>query len=204
MAKILSPMPGYRISEYVLLLQPHEELRNRIMKVKEEFAEKYQAFAAARSKPHITLVRFNAWNMAEERLLYRLRDIAMGVTPFRVELKDYGAFPSHTIYIEVSTKVSVQKLVKELRPVQRLMKADPAVTPHFITEPHLTIARKLLPWQFEKGWLEYAHLHFSGRMVADSMLLLRRPAGAPGAYQIVERLEFRDMPVTTRQGELFV
>lgn len=30
---------GYRVYEYLLVLSPHEELWNRIMKVKENFAE---------------------------------------------------------------------------------------------------------------------------------------------------------------------
>ena len=66
----------------------------------------------------------------------------------------------------------------------------------------MTIAHKLLPWQYEKGWLEYSHKHFTGRFIADSMLLLKRREG-DRAWQIAERLEFRNLPVTTRQGELF-
>ena len=38
--------------------------------------------------------------------------------------------------------------------------------PHFMNDPHLTVARKLLPWQYEKGWLDYSHRHFTGRFIA--------------------------------------
>ena len=38
--------------------------------------------------------------------------------------------------------------------------------------------------------------------IADSMLLLKRPVGEM-KYQIVNRFEFQNMPVTTKQGELF-
>ena len=126
----------------------------------------------------------------------------MGMTPFKIELKDYASFPSHTIYINVATKIPVQHLVKELKQTQKLMKADPEHDPHFIAEPFIPIARKLVPWQYEKGWLEYAHLHFSAKIIADGMLLLKRPLGEK-AYQVVQRFEFMNMPVTTRQGELF-
>jgi hypothetical protein len=34
-------LPGYRIYEYLLVLNPHEELRNKIMAVKNEFYETY-------------------------------------------------------------------------------------------------------------------------------------------------------------------
>jgi hypothetical protein len=59
-----------------------------------------------------------------------------------------------------------------------------------------------LPWQYEKGWLEYSHKSFTGRFVADAMLLLRRRKG-DRAWQIVERMVFQNLPVNTRQGELF-
>ena len=75
--------------------------------------------------------------------------------------------------------------------------------PHFIDDPHITIARKLLPWQYEKGWLDYSHRHFTGRFIADAMLLLKRRVGNK-AYQIVQRFEFMNLPVTTKQGDLFM
>src|SRR5829696_1439152 len=113
-------MPGYRVNEYLLVIRPHEELWNRILKAKEEFAEKFNAPIAKYTKPHITLANFVTWDMMEEKLVQRLEAIAMGFVPFKVELKDYGSFPSHTIYINVVSKVPVQNLVKQLKEAQRL------------------------------------------------------------------------------------
>jgi 2'-5' RNA ligase len=196
-------IPGYRIYEYLLALSLPEELRNRIMKVKENFAEGYQSEHARRGKPYITLVNFLQYEMMEDRLLNRLRQVAMGFPAFKVELRDFGSFPTHTIYINVASKLPVQKLVKEVRTeTQRLMKLNDDNKPHFIMEPHITIARKLKPWQYEKGWLEYSHKHFTGRFIADGMTLLRRPEGEM-KYQAVERFAFQNLPVVTKQGELF-
>ena len=203
MKTIVNTIPGYRVYEYLLVLSPHEELWNRIMKVKEEFSEKYKSDHARWGKPQVILVNFTQYALMEERIVNRLRTIAMGFPPFKVELKDFGSFPSHTIYINVTSKLPVQNLVKEIRSEgQRLMKLNDDNKPHFILEPHLTIARKLLPWQYEKGWLEYSNRHFTARFIADSMTLLRRPAGEM-KYHTVERFEFKNMPVTTKQGELF-
>jgi 2'-5' RNA ligase len=69
-------------------------------------------------------------------------------------------------------------------------------------EPHVTVARKLQPWQYEKGWLEYSNKSFTGRFIADAMLLLKRPVGEM-RYQIVQRFGFQNLPVTTTQGSLF-
>lgn len=197
-------MPGYRVNEYLLVLNPHEDLRNRIQKIKEEFSEKYKTATAKHTKPHITLVNFVALDMIEERMVNRLQMIGMGVAPFKVELKDYGSFPSHTIFINVVSKLPIQNLVKEIKAAQRLMKLNNENKPHFIEEPTVTICRKLKPWQYEEGWLEYSHRQFSSRFIADSMLLLKRPAAEKGAFQIVKRFEFMNLPVTTKQGNLFM
>jgi len=203
MKTIVNTIPGYQVYEYLVVLSPHEELWNRILKVKEEFAEKYQSDHARWGKPHLTLVNFVQYHMMEERIIKRLKTIAMGYPPFKIELKDFGSFPSHTIYINVVSKVPVQNLVKEIRSEgQRLMKLNDDNKPHFIMEPQLTIARKLQPWQYEKGWLEYSNKHFTGRFIADAMLLLERPVGEM-KYQIVQRLQFQNLPLTTKQGELF-
>ncbi len=196
-------LPGYRVNEYLLVLNPHKELSEKIMKVKEEFAEKYQSEHARWGKSQITLANFVQYTMMEERIINRLQNVAMAHYPFKVELKDFGSFPSHTIYINVTSKVPVQSLVKLVRTeTQRLMKLNDDNKPHFILEPHITIARKLKPWQYEKGWLEYSNKNFSGRFIADSMILLKRPVGEM-KYQIASRFEFQNMPVTTKQGELF-
>lgn len=207
METMITAMPGYRVCEYLLVLSPHEELWNRIMKTKEEFADKYKSDHAKWGKPHITLVNFIQYEMMEERILNRLRMVAMGSPAFKVELKDFGSFPSHTIYINVTSKLPVQNLVRAIRTdTQRLMKLNDDNKPHFIMEPHLTIARKLKPWQYEKGWLEYSHRHFTGRFIADSMTLLKRQvliSETKAKYHIREKFVFQNLPVSTKQGELF-
>ena len=174
------------------------------MEVKKTFYDKYKAENARLGKPHITLINFLQYEMMEERILNRLNVVAMGYHPIKVELKDYGSFPSHTIYINITSKLPIQGLVKTIRSeTQRLMKFDDDNKPHFIMEPHITIARRLKPWQYEQGWLEYSHKHFTGRFIADAMLLLKRPHGEM-KYEIVKRFEFQNLPVTTKQGDLFM
>ena len=200
-------MPGYRVYEYLLVLNPHQELKNRIVQARNEFYEAYKSQAPTvfgMGRPHVTLVNFLQYELMEERLVNRLRTIAMGFYPIKVELKDYGSFPSHTIYINVTSKVPIQNLVKEIRSqAQRLMKLNDDNKPFFIMEPHIPIGRKLLHWQYEKGWLEYSHKNFTGRFIADGMLLLKRPVGEKN-YQVVEKFQFQNLPVSTKQGQLFV
>lgn len=201
-------MPGYGVFEYMLVVNPHAELGNRVMQIRKEFKEAFQVESGMGGRPNMGLVNFLQYEMMEERIINRLRTVAMGYPPFKVELKDFGSFPSHTIFITITSKVPVQGLVKQIRSeAQRLMKLNDDNKPHFIMEPHLTIARKLKPWQYEKGWLEYSQKHFAGRFIADSMVLLKRPVGDPDSnrekYQVVERFTFQNLPIATRQGQLF-
>ena len=200
---LMNVTPGYKIYEYLLVLNPHEALRDKIMAVKKYFFDTYKNSSVVYGKPHITLVNFVQYEMMEERLLNHLQVVAMGCPPVKIELKDYGSFPSHTIYINITSKMPIQNLVKNIRSeAQKLMKLNDENKPHFIMEPHLTIARKLLPWQYEQGWREFSHLQFTGRFIADAMLLLRRPVGEM-KYQILRRFEFQNLPVSTVQGDLF-
>lgn len=198
----LFQLPGYRVNEYLLVLQPHAELQQKIMRTKKEFYDLCQASSALTGKPHIPLLRFMQLQMMEERIINRLSTAAMGFYPFKAEVKGFGSFPSHTIFLQVATREPVKALIRQLRPMQRLLKLDKDHTPYFADEPHITIARNLAPWQYEKAWPQYEHKHFLGRFIARDMLLLKRTQGEM-RFHPVQRFEFMNMPVNTRQGELF-
>lgn len=188
-------------AEYLLVIQPHESLWNEIKSIKEKFATDYNCEQARKGLPHITLARFKQFQATENHIRQSLHNNARTITAFKVEMNDFGSFPSHTIYINILSKVPVINAVKALRQAQKFMKIDKDNKPHFITEPHLTIARKLLPWQYEKGWLEYKHAHFKGRFIADHALLLKRKQGE--YYKPVEKFMFEGIKEEIKQGELF-
>ncbi|HET7117084.1 MAG TPA: 2'-5' RNA ligase family protein [Hanamia sp.] len=198
---LLIKMPGYRQIEYIIILNPHQSLREKIMKVRNNFYSKYSPAIQLNSKPNIRLARFFSFEMMEEKLINHLKMIAMGMPPFKASLKDYGSFPAHTLFINVSSKIPLQMLVKDLRSTRRLIKS-PDQEPYFTNEFYIPIAIRLSPEQYEKAWQEYSHRQFTGSFIADSMLLLKRKTGEKN-YQIAERFEFMNLPVSVRQGELF-
>ena len=193
---------GYLVNEYAIVLQPHEELSNTIMEEKKLYAETYQCPEALYVKPRITLVHFKQHELMETHIVRLVKNITATLSDFKVELKNFGSFPSHTIYINVVSKVQIMDIVKELRASQKLMKLDDDNKPHFLTEPHISIARKLLPWQYEKSWLEYEHKHFHGRFIADHVLLLKRRENMK-AWQTAEKFMFQNMKSETTQGTLY-
>ncbi len=122
MTNSLALLPGYKVCEYLVVLQPHEELWNKIVQVKKDFAQKYEAPSAEWGKPQITLVKFSQLQMMEERIINRLKTIGMALPAFKVELKDFGSHPSHTLFINVDSKLPLQMAVKHLKTAQALLK----------------------------------------------------------------------------------
>lgn len=199
----LNLLPGYTFNEYLLVLNPHEELRNKIQAVKKQFAQEFQLKAAFSGSPQLALVSFKQYAMVEERIVNRLHAIAMAYPAIKIELKDYGSFPTHTIFINVASKFPVQGLVKKIRTeAQRILKCDAEHKPHFMLDPFIPVARKLQPWQYEKDWQQYKHRHFTGRFIADGMMLLKRKPGEHN-YQVLQYFNFENLPINTTQTSLF-
>lgn len=207
MMKVIAKKPGwpsgeYDMAQYLLVVQPHQALCDEIQRVKKHFADTYDCPSAVAGKPNITLVRFSQYEMLERRILHRLELIARERPSFVAELHDFGSFPTHTIFLNITTKTQFVELGRSLRPLQQMMKPDNDHKPHFITEPFITIARKLLPWQYEKGWLELSNTHFSGRFVVNDLLLLRKRAGE-NRYETIRRFKLLDSREEVVQGSLF-
>jgi len=203
MKEIVTSLPGYKICEYQIVLNPHPDLRNRIAELRNEVNKEFKTTSPLSSKVNLVLAVFTQVEMMEKRIVDHLNKIGLGYPPFKVELKDFGTFPTHTIFINMISKIPVRSLIKQIRSeTQRLMKLNDEHKPYFIVDPHIVIARKLDPSQYEKAWLDFSNKHFTGRFIADAMLLLKRNQGEK-AWQIVQRFDFKNLPVNIKQGELF-
>ncbi|OIR05371.1 hypothetical protein GALL_124220 [mine drainage metagenome] len=196
-------IPPYETFEYRIILQPHEDLCDKINAIKKSFAETFELPVYRYAKPDITLVRFTQYEMPEEKIINRLQNIAMGNAAFAIELKDFGSLPTHSIFINVATKTHIVALVKEIKSLQKLMKLDDEHKPHFITEPFITIAAKLLPWQYEKAWLEYSNTTFTAMFMASEILLVKRKVGEK-KYQTVKHFQFLNQKISVKQTTLFI
>mgnify|MGYP003577441607 FL=1 len=194
-------MPGYRINEYRLVIPLPEALQQKVLGVRQTLHERHGVKPAFELKPSLTLLRCHAFEKGEPRLLEKLQLAALQTAPFKVELQDYAGYPTHTIYINVLTKAPFNELCKELKKSKWLMQV-PQHAPFFINEPHLMIAQRLKPKEFTNMWNECEHRQFTGRFIADSVLLLKRNEQNK-AYQVVRRFEFQNLPLSIKQGTLF-
>ena len=203
MYQTITTIPDFRVYEYLLVLNPTGEICQQIWNIKKGFEEKCNAPLASRTKPHITLINFLAYGRIEEKIISRFKMIAMGITPFEIELRNFASFYSHTIYLNVITKVPVENLAQELKQARYLLTLPKNAKPRFINIAHLTICRGLAPSQYELGWPEYSTRHFSGSFVADSMTLLKRAYGE-NSCRTVGQFTFQSTPVLLKQGSLFM
>ncbi len=145
--------------------------------MKQGFATKFLNESAIKTRPQIPILSFSLAENNETKLIQRMRTVIEMHAPFSVELNGYGSFPTHTIYVHVVAKQKILQLVKTLRQLQKWMKADKDKKPYFIVAPSITIANKLLPWQYEKAWNELKYANFSAMLMAEQLVLLKRKPG---------------------------
>ena len=190
------------INEYLLVIQPNEDLCERIMTLKKHFSDTYQCPQAMYLKPQITLIKFTQYELAETRFVNRLRNIATANPSFKITLNDFGSLPSHTIYINIQTTNQLTELTYELKQVQAYLKPDVQHKPHFISEHIISIAHKLLPWQYEKGWLEYSNTHFNASFMVNEISLLKRKEGSNG-YKTIGQFPLLNQVNKLEQASMF-
>lgn len=199
----LIDLPSYKINDYKIIMVPHQDLSSKVTEARKVFNEKFRPETPIKSRPELVLVTFKQLQANEDRILNRLRLIAMGQPQIKVEIKDFGSFPTHSIFLNVTSKIPLTNLLKKISSdAQRLMKLDADNKPHFFNDFYISIARKLKPWQYEQGWLEFGNINFTGRFIASQMFLMRRKKDEYG-YKPVGNFVFQNMPVDTKQGELF-
>jgi len=171
---------NYPISEYLLIIQPSEDVTSKILNIKTAFAETYQCPKALQLKPQLTLIQFSQYDMAEPRFFQRIKALTSSQLSFKIDIDGFGSHSSHTIFLEIQTKNNLFSLIKELKQLQANLKLDSANKPHFISDPNITIANKLQSSQYEKAWLEYSNTPFQASFLVNELLFLKRGEGKKG------------------------
>jgi len=171
--KSLQHEHGY-LFEYLLVATPSEEVYKQVMDEKQSFFNTYHEKVSIKTKPHITIANFLAKEAMEETII-RWMNRAVGTQPsFPVVLNNFGGFPPHTIYIRVQQRQPFKQLATALQSINHYIRSNDCPPMRLITNPHLTIARRLPPDIFEKAIWEYSHKAFEASFVIDKLTLLRR------------------------------
>lgn len=192
----------YPVSEYRLVIVLPPVLQENIGKLKKSFSEDYACPASVSGQSVITLIRFQQYEMMERKIIHRMELIARSQHEFLIEISGFASLPAHSIYIPCTTQEALSENCKAFRSLSPLLKPDKERKPHFVSDPFVPFAYKLLPWQFEKGWLEMSHTHFSGKcMVENYWLQKRKEAGA--RFENLKKFPLMHVRETCEQGDLF-
>ena len=193
--------PAKNLYEYLVVLDIEEELRNRIINAKREFYDRHKVPSSLTGRPNVTLARFESTEMLEQKIMNRLHVISSGIKPFSVELKNFGSYPMHSIFINIINQGPVNELVLKLKGARTLMKRS-GKDPHFVEEPLVPVAIRLWKEKYKEVIGEYSGKKFYGKFLADNMLLLKRGV-QENKYKIAGKFYFECLPVKNGQGVLF-
>jgi 2'-5' RNA ligase len=140
---------------YFVAIVPKGRILDELWRLKEQLAARYNAKAALKSPPHITLhMPFQFRKDREERVLHVLQEAAQSITPFMVELKNFNAFPPRVVYVDVVPNESLTRIQLEVHGAMKthLNVFNPDYKNRGFT-PHLTVLfRDLKKPEFTKAW----------------------------------------------------
>jgi 2'-5' RNA ligase len=160
--------------EYLLVASPDDRVCAKIMAEKEYFSANYKIKGASKALPHITLANFFAWDRMEDTFLRYLQRIGGDQNSFAVTLNNYSGLPSHTIFLCVQDPVQFEVLATKLRAISPYIKGNKLPPGQFITNPHMTIARRLHTIIYKEAMEEYSSKPFNESFKVTELVLLRR------------------------------
>ena len=172
--KTFSPAQVNGFWEYLLVVKPDATVDAQIIEEKQFFSARFKALIAAKTKPHITVANFLAGEAMEETIIRWMHRIISNKKSFLVTLDQYGAFRPHTIYLRVQDHQPFQQLAKELKVVDQYIRGYGCPEMHLITNPHLTIARRLEQTTYSEAVKVYSEKIFHASFEVKELVLLRR------------------------------
>ncbi|GAO45260.1 2'-5' RNA ligase family protein [Flavihumibacter petaseus] len=187
--------------EYQLVVSMPESIKDRVRKLRQHFAVDYN-LPAPSNEVMMPLLRFRQHIGMEDKVVRQLRQTVSAWRPAAIHIKNFAAQPTHAIYLPVTCAQHLQPLVRDLKQVQHVLRPDRDHQPFFTAEHKILLASKLPPEKYTAAWATYSRKHFTAQFMADACLLLKRRNG-DRYWQIVQRMEWKDLPIGAMQTSLF-
>lgn len=186
---------------YQVALLPSATVCERILSIRSHFAIQYQIKPLA-AVPKILLFQFYHSQQAEERLMRYFESIALRLSAFQVVCEGYGSFPTHTVYFKIRSQGALLAFQKQFRSVQMLLPNDKNKKPHFLDEFYIPLFVKMLPWQYEKGWLTLQHHFFQSSFIAQEFVVFKKNEHEK-MFQVWKHYELQGQARNIQQTHLF-
>lgn len=163
---------------YFIALLPNAEVGKEIIRLRQEFAEHYDAKKALRVIPHITLqVPFTAKPSLEEAFCTELAAFAAAEAPFEIRLDGYGAINlknRRVLFINVEKDSVIEALHKKLILFLRKEFGFSNMLARYGYNPHISIAlNDLKGRELEAAWNEYRNKPFEASFRVNNIYIFR-------------------------------
>ncbi|HEY6902026.1 MAG TPA: 2'-5' RNA ligase family protein [Puia sp.] len=163
-----------RRAEYLLVIYPYGEVKDKLLEEQEQFSTDYGLPAAVRNKPHITVAAFQAGEPMEDTLIRWIQRICNRYRSFDVSLNNYSGFPPHTIYLRVQDPQPFRELMQQLRAIDDFIRSSGCPPVNLINRPYLSIAGGLTEQVYNKAMPEYSRRTFHDTFHVEELVLLKR------------------------------
>ncbi len=164
----------YGMMEYILVMQPGEEVKEKILLEKEDFYRQYGTKPAININPHITIANFLAKEAMETTLNRWINKICNYHQKFELSLNNYSGFPPDTIYLRIQDPSPVYSLIQQLKTLDDFIRSSDCPPLKASPKPHLTIARKLSMEIYDKAIRAYSQKDFHESFIVEELVLLKR------------------------------
>ena len=189
-------------NQYLLVLKPATQVVEKINELRNLIHEDFKTEIFPLSFPYVRLISFTGLKENEQHLINHLVKIGRQLSPVQLILKDFGNFPTHTLFINVASKVSLIDRINFIKKEGKLSSFT-IEQPQYIDDFYIPVAIKLKPWQFETLSVESYHLNFSASCIINEIQLLIREQNT-GRLRCISKFPLQNLiKNTSQQGLLF-
>ncbi len=166
---------GSVIKEYLLVVNPEADVWQQVMAEKANFSDTYRESAEIKMDPYIEVANFLGKEEMEETVLRWMHRIISAQKAFAVTLNNYSGFPNaNNIFLRVQDHQPFRQLARELKVIDELVRDNGLPKAHLISNPHMTIARRLDKGVYEKAMMDYSRKDFHAEFQVNELILLKR------------------------------
>lgn len=169
-----APIEKPRPAEYLLVIYPYGDLRDRLLDEQKQFLQDYGLSTGGANRPHITVAAFQAGEEMEETLIRWIQRITRQHRSFTLTLNNYSGFPPHTIYLRVQDPQPFRQLMEQLRAIDDFIRSSGCPPVNLISRPYLSIAGGLTERIYNKAMPDYSRRDFHDSFRVEEVVLLKR------------------------------
>ncbi len=162
---------------YFIAILPPKEISEKVIAIKQEFADRFESSRALRPPPHVTLQALFKMDDKDQATLEKmLGDFFRPFPVFKIEFSNFGSFANRrnpVIFIQPLPNAMLNNMHKHLMMfLRKLDFSEENTSLHF--NPHMTVAyRDLTAANFKKAWPEFAKRDFEASFMVEKIHLLR-------------------------------